>query len=371
MKKRLAAMLAVMVSLTALQAAKAQDDPLVQLLQYEFSDGTVLRYPATYQLALPEGDDDTPDAVELRANRADIFVTLFSAEQRVEHGLISPLDAMQHYAESVDGLDVDFAPTLEIISNEHTVTWVRYDDEGVVGTLQAADVPSGAVVVVDGYGAFHGSDFEAVALAIVADMASANAAFVLDTTAVPMMPFLPQPVAPADNFDTHIFSDERELRFDDDFEMHESDLRRDLIAILVEDASYYADYYLVADRADLNLATIVEVMAFSYVPFEETSQPLQVDAVRMVILAEREIYYWRYDDQGHAGTVVAVETDRGDVLVIDAFGVYPGSVGEDYAVALLLDFVGVPDLLEGEPLDIGGFGDLPTREEATAVPEDE
>lgn len=226
-------------------------------------------------------------------------------------------------------------------------------------------MPSGAVVVVDGYGAFYGSAFEAVALAMVSDMVGANDEFIFDTVGLPYLPFLPQPVEPAEEFATYTFTDDRALRFDSAFESQESDQRQDFIAILIEDATYYADYYLEADRDDLTLPTLVEVMAFSYVPVDEQSNPLQQDEVRMVTLAGQDVYYWRYDDQGHAGTIMAVETEGGEVLVIDAFGVYPGSVYEDYAVAMLLDFVGVPDLLEGDALDTGGLGDLPLQEEST------
>lgn len=131
----LVAIVVPMMAVMSVRVVTAQEEPPIQLLTYEFSDGTVVRYPAAYELVLPENGDDASQSIELRANRADFFITVYTTEQRAEYGLATPLDAMQYYVERVEGLDVDFEPTLDVTTNGRTIAWVRYADEGIVGTI--------------------------------------------------------------------------------------------------------------------------------------------------------------------------------------------------------------------------------------------
>ncbi len=331
----------------------AQDDPDIQLSSITFEDGSVLRYPLAYELV---SEDST--SAQLNARNISFYIRLFTTQERTTLGITEPIGAMEQFIAETDGFDLDVAELAQVIStNGVDVTWLRYDDQNFPGTLQAIELPSGAVIVIDAYGAFYNSRYEAVALAMLSDMAKDNTSFLLDSEALPSVPFDPQPVIERGELTEYTFSDDSIVRFSADFQLEDDFERRDFLAINAETATFYLDYFLPDDIKDMELEDVIAVMAASYQPLDENSRPLQPEEVQQTVLGDVELFYWRYDDQGATGLVLAVTFENGSVLVLDAFGAHPASIDEDYAVALLLDFAGNPDLLNGIALERASLGE--------------
>ncbi|PJF43795.1 MAG: hypothetical protein CUN55_07240 [Phototrophicales bacterium] len=348
-------LLLLMTCLLPLGKLFAQEDPNLQLGKIEFSEGSILRYPLKYEL----DDVSAEDTARIDARNGSFFIYLFTLAERDTYNLETPTDAIQYIADGVDGFVIDASEAIPVETNGVTVMWLRYEDGNFPGTLQAVELPNGSIVVIDAYGAFYNSEYEAVALAMLSDMVLDNTSFMFDTRNVPPVPFDPKPIEDEDiELATYEFSNGSQLRYPDTWEPNDDFERRDYIVFKQETATFYVDYFLASDLEELSLEDIVDVMENSYQPIDENSDPFQRDEVQTFIVDGHTLYYWQYDDQGSPGTVLAVEKEDGSVLVIDAYNVHPGSANLDYAVAIALDFVGVSDLLEGKPLTSSSFSGL-------------
>lgn len=353
--KRLMIVLMMAALLLTVGSVFAQDNPPFQLESLTFSDGSVLRYPIDYDLVPVDDPDASPDDVQLDARNASFYISLYTADEATELGLETALDAMQSVIDNVDGWDLDATESIEVMTNGVAVRWLRYEDQNFPGTLQAVELPNGSFVVIDAYGAFYNGMYEAVALAMLSDMVLENESFRLDASGVTPVLFDPQPVQVIE-LDDHTFSDGSVLHYDAVYVLDDDFERRDFVVIDLESATFYVDYFLQADLSELQLVEVEDVMEYSYQPIDENSQPFRPDELEILTLGEVDLYYWRYDDQGSSGTLMAVTVAGGGVLVIDAYNAHPGSIDEDMAVAMALDFVGNAALLNGEPLTTDGLG---------------
>ena len=145
----------------------------------------------------------------------------------------------------------------------------------------------------------------------------------------------------------HVFTDGTLLVFPAAWDFQESSVTRDLVIMQADTSYIYADLYRTSDRDELNLSSIIDVMAFSFTPFSPDFA-FDGNAVEIVQVgdAENAVYYWRYVDDGYAGTLMAVILENGSVLVMDAFDVEPRSEREAIAFAILLDAAGNSSLMD-------------------------
>lgn len=326
----------------------AQDDSGIELGAYTFADGTTIRYPAEY-IASPIGDGTTRLQLEVE-DRGFFYITLYTADDVALFGYESVRDAMVASYVPVDEnyvLPIDDAVVLD--GGVAPITFLRYDDNNLPGTFQGVELPSGGILIIDAFGAFYNSEYERVGLAMMDDVANGNTNFALDTFLLPTLPFAPRPVD-APSLQTYAFSSGATMRLSSEWIVADDFDRRDFVQVTLPGADFYIDYFTADDIAGGDLETVVDVMSISYIPLNDDSPSFKADEVSVVTYGDIEVYFWRYDDQGLSGTLVAVMGDIGDVLILDAFRAHPGSLDEDYAVAVALDFAGDATLLEGREL---------------------
>lgn len=341
--------------------SRAQDGAEVALATYTFPDGTVVRYPATYT---PQVLENPAEINVISVGTTTFYIDVIPLEEQAEQGIVDVFGAIDLTFVPIDPAFVmPHEDALELESNGVVVTWLRYEDADTPGTMQAAYLSNGSIMVIDAFGAFEGGRDEGIALAMLTDAMQDNRAFVADVAAIPPIPVMPQPVQ-NEVFVYHTFSDETVLRIGEPFEVQAiAGTNGDRRDVFVGRSQLLIHYHPAKDIALFELVDMQSVMEYSFFPNDEDLRFVP-DAVRSLATENVEVFYWRYDDSSVPGTLIAVVGRSSGVLVIDAFAAYPNSDEEDYAFAMAFDYGGDGRLIEGASADIvAGTGDGVLTEE--------
>lgn len=343
-------MVAMVVAMVlGVSVAAAQGPTEADLLSHALSDGTVIRYPADFELV------PLPDASRIRLDGpgGSYFIEVLGVGVQVATRVNEPLAAIAlTYVPVEDGFVLPLETALDLTSNGVDVTWLRYIDDGYPGTIQAAVMPNGSIVVIDAYGAFAGSTDEGIALAILTDAALGNTSFVVDELALPPLLFAPQPIDDGDTLVVHSFSDGNTLRYGSEMSVEiDPEYGGDYLGIETPLGFHIVDYYPVEQQSGAALTDVIDTMLFSYVPDDPTLSFERSD-VRSATLDKLELFYWMYEDNSFPGILLGIQAPNGGILVIDSYGGFPGGFQESYAVAMALDFAGDSNLLEGNAVEL-------------------
>lgn len=350
----------VAVLLASVGPLAAQDDPRFDLDAHTFPEGTTVRFPAEYELVLLE---NTYEVNVESSGRTVYYIDVFAPDELADLGITDVFGAIDN---SFFPVQEDFVfpydEALDIESNGVDVTFFRYVDDGISGILFGTYLPSGSVLIVDAYGAYSGGPEEGIALAMLTDAFLNNTAFVVDVENLPLVPFAPQPVE-NEVMKQHTFSDGTTMRIGTQYELLQEDLAEpDFVSFESRAGDNYISYFPAETVESLGFADIFAAMDYSFYPIDET---LFFDYESpSVTIGDAEMFYFRYGDVGYPGILVGVELSNGAMFVIDAYGAFPDSLEEHYAMALAFDMAGQPDLLDGVAVDVqggeksGGLGDI-------------
>lgn len=359
--KKLIALLWLMLVMIGTSSVAAQSPSDADLLSFELPDGTVIRYPSEYELI----ELEDPNRVQLDGPGGSFFVEVLDEDVQASTRVNEPLAAIAlTYVPVEEDFVLPLETALELISNEVTVTWMRYIDDGYPGTIQAATMPNESILVIDAYGAFASSTDEGMALAILTDAALGNTRFEVDVLNVPPLPFDPQPIDDGDTLVEHSFSDGNPLRFGAAYEVEiDPNYNGDYLGITTPLGLHIVDYYSVAEQSRLGLDGVIDTMLASYVP-DDPSISVDTEALRSVSLGKLTLVFWMYEDNYYPGILMGIQAPHGGILIIDSYGGFPGSFEESYAVAMAFDFAGDSNLLEGNAVELienaagGGLGSV-------------
>lgn len=142
---------------------------------YEFSDATIMRYPAFWTLTPSE---DVPDLIEFTFDDGQVFGDLYTVDNIETLELEAIEDVM---AFSYIPFDPEFEYDPEAITvaalNDVPVYFYRYVDGGTNGTQMAVELPNGSILVMDAFLAEPESSTEAIVFAILVDAAGESTLF--------------------------------------------------------------------------------------------------------------------------------------------------------------------------------------------------
>jgi hypothetical protein len=328
---------------------------------FTFPDGTVVTLPEGWGLV---ESASTETSFMLSREVSFITVTHFAAADLAElEGDDPALAAMQALFTFGDGAALD-ATTVEVIEvNGAGVLRFEFTDLATTTLLFGAELDNGTVLVMTGLprGTLDPVENATLAMLVSVPLNGGRAPLPPDVDpadAVPATPYFPTPEGEfADLIDVigplptvlalsdTDFSDGTELRFPLGWEINRVPDVPDFIEFRVGGGQLFVDLYIPADMDELGVETMQELMARSYIPFDDTAFVYDPAEIWTVTYDERHLFFYRYED-GYPGTQMAIGLDNGSVLIIDTWNVPPQDPAETLAFAMLLDAAGATELLD-------------------------